>query len=629
MPELAVRLFLSVASLGLSLIGVGPKFAVIWPVSALFATYSVAAFFFEKHQLRNSGIAGWIAVADSGVIAYSLMKTHSLEQFGFLVLLPIGYAAFRFRAQSASMAPIAVAWLLVAANLTDSLSPVLLLQSVAVLVVGLLFQQVQPQTAPAFASTIPVDLSDEKDELRYSELREAYRELKDQFHNQLRESRRDILAGRLLELSGQSGDRLLRSLCRLLREYSEAESVSIHLVPDFGDALIFGAQDGEDPLARGSHLPYKKEFSEAQLRHHVELTLSSLKSDAKRKDSVITVIKHRGLMMGVLVTQSADSGRLHAINDQWDLIAPQIGSLLFSDQRRMHYERRRVEAELLYCLSSINRGEGNFTSISERVVRELFPVLNVDHFCVNIIEGSLVTRIASAGDTMPLLEVLSMQVQNELSQNRMSFAVADCYSSSECDRETALKNRVGSLFAASFGTGEIPEVLILAGRHASGGLERASIEVIHAIAAEFIQVLLRLENREESAFLQPRELSALIESQGSGALVYIVPTHTESMMEIYGRPAMQRALRSYAARLRSTLPERGALCRRNEDDFVAFLPGADHTDAMRWGREAIALASLIEIGGTSDRKGRPLAVKVKSSANEIEDEPKASLEEFV
>lgn len=143
MLEFVVRAVFWFAVVGLTAAVDREQLGTIGQVAALGGAFAVLVALLDRRSLRNPGVSGWVAVIDAAFLAFLAARFGYLTQFGFLVLAPCAYAAARHGSNPAAMAPIASAWILVAANLTTASTPSgpLLGQALAVLVVGLLLTQ--------------------------------------------------------------------------------------------------------------------------------------------------------------------------------------------------------------------------------------------------------------------------------------------------------------------------------------------------------------------------------------------------------------------------------------------------------------------------------------------------------
>jgi hypothetical protein len=95
--------------------------------------------------------------------------------------------------------------------------------------------------------------------------------------------------------------------------------------------------------------------------------------------------------------------------------------------------------------------------------------------------------------------------------------------------------------------------------------------------------------------------------------VYLEVPGREELADTYGRPAVEHAVRRLAVRLRTELPQGATLTRRNEGDYVAYIPSSDEDYVRRWANSATALASLIALRTPDGRTRIPLALRAKTA----------------
>ena len=94
-------------------------------------------------------------------------------------------------------------------------------------------------------------------------------------------------------------------------------------------------------------------------------------------------------------------------------------------------------------------------------------------------------------------------------------------------------------------------------------------------------------------------------------VLYIELLRKDSLLDTFGRFNLENALRKLASRLVKTLPAGGGLCRRDEGDFVAFLPNKSLEDASKWATSSTSLASLVNIETADGNVSAPLGIRAK------------------
>lgn len=624
MFEFITRCCLSVALLGGAWLLGGDRLEAIWRVVALFAAYSTVAFLMERRGLRNSGVSGWVGVLDAWTIASLLSLTGLLGQYGFAVVIPMVWAVARHGSDPVSMAPLAVASLLVCANLWNGggWNLDLFAHSLAVLVLGLIAQPAQKvviQRAPAIDPTQLPPLGQETTSA-YLELRENFRALRDHSREVEKRAKRDRVAMLLFEAS-DSRDGFYPSVAKALAEVTGADGLSVYSVAHSGDRLIVESAQGAVPEAvRTSAFDLHRFAGEAQIRSRVEQNLSALVDPEQPLQSAAVMVKDKGRIVGMVCLFSANTSRMAESLQAMEDAADPLAILIQRQRDRSEIERRLREAELLYFVSGISLGAETTTNLCSRVVRELWESMRLDHLGIFIADGPDVLSAASQGIPARILESVTYgdQVGYEgwIAAGAPETYIPDAYGDPRLPKKDAIKKRVGSFALVPLQFGLEPYGYLSAATHRVGGIDLSQLETLRVVSQELSQALARLESghHEPGGLATPKEFHQAVQDSESGCLVYLEVLRREEIIENYGRPAYDLAVRKFAARVRTTLPPEGMICRRAEGDFVALLRRSTEEQARSWANDASATASLVGIG-TPDGKARaPLALRAKVSA---------------
>ena len=227
-----------------------PPFETAWRAAAFFSTYSFFGYAMERRGVRNAGVSGLFAVADSAVVAILLASTGRMETFGFLTLIPPAYAALRYGSDAMAMAPITAGWMLIGANMFDGKgwTPVLLAQTLGVLTVGLLGgkrtqwikvkELIEVPIQGAVDVPLPQDVFD---------LREKFRVLRDHTTEVERKGRRDRIIVQLAEAQESDTESGLIAIGKKLQELLRVDGLTIHVFSQEADKLVVQTVAGSGP----------------------------------------------------------------------------------------------------------------------------------------------------------------------------------------------------------------------------------------------------------------------------------------------------------------------------------------------------------------------------------------------
>lgn len=612
--------------LALAAVGVGAylgpeAFGWAWRVAVLFAAYSGVAWLLEKRGLRNPGVSGFLAVADAAALAILIAKFSALGQFGFLVLAPCAFAAARHGSNPAAMAPIATAWLLVAANLTTHAPPSnsLLAQALAVLAVGLLLNQARiVMTVTREMQPTPDPPTEGPEPIHFLELRENFRKLRDYARDLDRKSRRDRSAVKLYEVAFARGERFPLRLAQVLREVSGAEGLSLHSASQLGDLMIVRGTSGDLPDGiETMAFDVGNGLSEYQMKSRLEQRMRALRDESKKQVSGSVMLRDRGRLIGVACLTHENSLRLEEAMARVEEVAEVAAQLLRRHAEQEDLERRLKESETLYGLATIVRGAETAASLAARVVREVVEDLGLQHVAVAALESSEAFLLANKGPNASFVDTIDFGsakgVAGWLASGAEETVLMNAPDDPRVDRVAALKRRIGSYAVIPLRIADRPYGLLTASTQNAGGLDAPELSTLRIVAAELARALGRLEReaRGTEGLATPREFQEVVTAHPEGCLVYLEPVRAEELTETYGRHAMEHVARRLAAKLQGILPPGGLLCRRAEGDLVAYLRDVEEPFARSWANEAAALASMLPLRTPDGRVRIPFGLKAK------------------
>lgn len=624
MLEFVVRAVFWFAVVGLTAAVDREQLGTIGQVAALGGAFAVLVALLDRRSLRNPGVSGWVAVIDAAFLAFLAARFGYLTQFGFLVLAPCAYAAARHGSNPAAMAPIASAWILVAANLTTASTPSgpLLGQALAVLVVGLLLTQariVMTVTRPAAPEPTPQALSDGPEPIAYLELRENFRSLRDRYRELERKSRRERIATQLAEAAQGAGDSFEQRLAHRIREIVGSAGITLHTCAQFADAVVIRAASGDVPEPLKTVMfPIAKGLSEWQMRNRIEQAMMVAQEEDRRTLGATVLLKDRGLIVGALCLTDESRHRLDEAVARAEEAAPFVAALIQRELTDAQERRRLREIELLYAIATTSHGAESSANLAARVARDLDSLLNPAHLAIWFLDGDSAYSVAALGASYRLFESLDFDglkgIPGWLASGAEEVHLFDTADDPRIDRIEALKRRVGSYALVPIDTGGSTIFGFLTiGANAAGAIDVKELESVRIVVAELAQALSRLEGAGQgpSGFATPREFQEAVARADRGSLITLEPLRLEQLIEQFGRPAVDMAFRKFVAKLRLTLPAGALLCRPSDGDWIVFLRDVDEPFARRWAAEATATASLAPLRTPDGSRRIPLGVRTK------------------
>lgn len=623
MVELAIRLLAAGGIVLVAGILKWETFDSTWQTALCVCIYGLAAYGLKVKGQYNPGVAGIVACVDAAAIAAFLVTKQAIPTFGFLVLGPVAYAAAKYGSLPSAMAPIAAFTLLGAdqwANNGVYSSPEALGHALGVLVVGILLNHrriVVSVAKPVLPETVQPLQSEEPE--AYMELRESFRKLKDMYHDLERRSRRDRHAADMRLAASEGEGRLPKRLAAQMRKLSLASGISVYTLADHGKSIVVRAAEGSMPDSlRQFALHVRVGEAASQVRDSAEAALRALADPQDQPYFRNVVLTHRGRVVGMVCIYHEEPGKLQAAAEVVEDLAPLAAEIIQESGKRTVNEDRMRRAELLYEIASVEAGATTRNALAARVVQELSETFDLENLAISWLDSDDALPAATHGSHLRPLDAMSFAegpgIAGWLGVGAPEIVAFDISEDVRCRRAEMGKQRIQSLVIEPLGLEEAPIGFLAASSPRSGAVDVQTVEALRLVTAEVSQALARLRsgsNLAPSGITLPGEFFRRANEAGDGCFVYLEPLRKDDTVAKYGRPAVTLALRQYAHRLRSRLPEGAALCRRNEGDYIVYLPDPDERVARGWANEAAAMASLIGIPVDENGKRVPLAIRAK------------------
>lgn len=575
--------------------------------------------FLDHRRWRNRGVAGLVAVLDALWIAGTLTVVGQLDRFGFLVLVPMLWATGRFASDAASMAPLVAASVMVSANFlsAEGFTLPVMLHTVGILIVGLLTNQVKVVVKEQRVE-IPVTKEVVTEAPADTSLRETVTSLKSHLSELERSSRRERAAAKVWNLAVDASEPVAQLVAKLLQEESEAKGIVLYRLDASGEQFVPVAATGTVPEAwNATPFDVIAGLGDGQLRHRIDVLLKGVRDLTASGSAGSQLLKDRGRMQGMVVFwHDRPAGVEVAMNAVADYLEP-IAQVLREDDRRGDTERRLKEAEILYGVAAVATGAETRASLVSRVVRELGDAVRADHVGVWLLEDEEATAAGTHGPVNRLFDNISFAYGEGLSGWLKTGApevyLPDTYRDERIERAIALKRRTGSFVLIPVQWDSAPYGFLTASTQRPGGIDLNRLETLRVVAAELGHALARLESGGQAVdgIMTPTEFFDSVRQGRRGHMVYLNLPKRESLVERYGSPAVELATRRLLRRLRAKLPVGGGICRRDEGDYVAFLPTLEPDAARRWANEAAATASMIGLATPDGRDRIPMALRSK------------------
>lgn len=611
MVELVGRLILMAGGLASAGLRQGPTWDLAWRAMLFFGAYSVMLYLMEQRGLRNRGVSGLAASLDGVVLAILLQDAGQIENFGFLTLAPLIWAATRHGSDPVLMAPIIAAGLVSSANFRNSNpSTLLIAQAAGVLIAGLMMKPARAQTIVKEVMSTPAVQEDMTRELRV-QLRDALVELS---ASETR-AKVDSLAGHLARtLPARGAD--YNGLTHAVAEALGLSGALIYTRDESGERLVVKGAAGTLPLELQTiGIEWPQGQSEAQMKTRIQSAIRNL-AEVDTCHSV-RVIRDQGVPIGAVAIFHPTIHGLEEALDQLEAADEVLGRFVAQAEARNAEANRLAVAELLYTIAASAPGTDDTETLSGRICRETFAAVNVDHVSIVQLQGNQERLLAREGAESRMLDLIEFPsgtgYAGWVAAGREEVWIDDCLHDSRVVGREALKRRVGSFILIPLRNAERVLGYISVATHRAGGLDAPTVGHLRVIAGETARALDRMSGRvrETEGLATPNELRKFIAQNPQGCLVYLDVPRREKLIEKYGRPAFDRAIRQLALRVRALVPSGSLICRRDDGDYIVFLRGQNEETARVWANEIVATAALVPLTTLDGRNRMPMALRAK------------------
>lgn len=621
MFELIVRVVFATAVLLVSGMTGEPPFDTAWRTIAFFSTYSFFGYAMDRRGVRNAGVSGLFAVADSAAIAVLLASAGRLDTFGFLTLVPPAWAALRYGSDAISMAPITAAWLLIGANLFDGpgWTPILLCQTLGVLTVGLLgarrIQWVKVKELIEVPAAEPAEAPMSQDVF---DLREKFRVLRDHSAEVERKAIRDRIIVQMMDTFESDPDAGLVGAAKKLQEALRVDGLTIYAYDQDADQLTVNSVAGNVPVvARDTAFSLPSFVGEWQLKDRLEKSILAMKTPEDVWSTSTLILKDRGRIVGVLGLFDASRQRLADCLDTAGTIAESLARMIRTSAGREATRIRLRQTELLYQIAGLCHGSDSPPSLASRVVRELWETVRLDHLSICFVSEGESSLAAFKGANMSAFDYVTLPTGHGFegwqAAGGPELVLLDARNDDRMDRADALKQRVGSFVLIPLMFDDEPYGYMTAMTNRVHGIDAQTLDVLRVVGSELGQAIGRIEHghRDPAGLTTPAEFHEIVSKAGTGFFVYLDVLRREELVDSHGRAAVEFVARKLAGRLRALLPAGGVLCRRPEGDFVAYLRTGDESVARKWATNAAATASLLALTSTDGKTKIPMPIRSK------------------
>jgi len=634
MAEFIIRI---VATLGIG-VGLVSKNAIPLDLAAkaggVLGTLWFLVYLLERRGLRSTGISSVVAMLDCVFLAYGLGTIGKIESFAFLCLIPCALAVAKHGVQPSLLAPLSGCAIYSAGQFSPQpiSQPFLIATSasVAVLVyvctpktkiVEHIIEREVEVPAPADGIVMDSDFAQQ-----HFELREKYRQLRSHYQNLEERSRGDRVRVQIVDAALASGDTLQVRLTQRLRELTSLTAVSLYTASESNDQMIVRATSGDLPVRMTTTaVPIQGTFGETGIRNRFDQWLRSIKTTEDTTISKSVLLKSGSKVIGVICLTDPFSEHLEKGLRIAELAAPAVAQFLEDESHSEKLERRARQAELIYDLATVVSGSESVLNMLRRVVREFWPTQQLDHLSIHLRDGDQSLIAASEGVSTDLLGAVHFGEGQGfgawLRAGTPEVHIVDTSTDDRVDRRVALQKRIGSYAVVPIWIGQEVFGVLCAGAHRSGAIDFQEMESLRTIANEVGHAVARLEDLSQGSagLMTPSEFFEKVQSATTGCLVKFEPLHLDTLTQEFGKSTIDHSLATFARKLKSMMPSSALVCRRNEGDYLAFLPETEEPFARNWANQVCVTASLIALKSPDGKTRVPLGLQAKVSEYSVKE----------
>lgn len=616
MLELALRLTLIGAALGVSGFAPGADLNTSLSLAAVLALVSVGYSLADKRQFGMDKQATLLACLEIGSISGWLASTGELSRFGVIVLLPMLVAVSRRGVQAPVLAPIAAASLIAADSMVGRLpltSIALLAPAAIVLIIGVALSiapkvvTIREIVEKPYRTEPPLTLAGDD----YLEIRESYRVLRQRFRELEQQRDQDRFTVRLFALRNRPVEDIFPALAELIANFTGSD----------GAAILGVAESTQAMIVRGSTTDFPNEFSEQAFPFDPQLGMRDLRlrldaavravPAAEKRDFGNVLLLDGDRLVGVICVAQSDIEALRICREKADAFAPQIVEFLAEESERGELSGKLAHTEMLYRLA---KSSGD-REASENIAKLLAQAIQADGVTISTFDGRHLEPISTDGSSQTLADAIRLPSGSGLAAWAKSgypeIALFDARNDDRCAAEVAIKRRIGSYYQLPLTRGGEVIGILTAATHRAGGIDRVQIETLRMASDEVGRVLSSLiAITGASAVVSPVEFRRLAATK-PGCLVMLEVLQREQLELAHSKADIVQALRKFQKTLSDGLREGSAMCRRDSGDYLVFLTNASESDAMSWANEITAGASLTGIPRIDGKGSTPLAVRAK------------------
>ncbi len=628
MWEFSARILLAGALIALAGWTNVPPFDIAWRIGLLTASYGFVAYLIEQKKLVNPGFAGLVAGLDALAIAAVLGYAGLLPTMGLLVAAPIVYAVAKRGSNPLATGPIGAAALIGAGMMvTQGQIPSLytLAHAASVLVIAMLVNQprivVRPKTIQEMITELAESAGSEPESGTQAliELREQYRRLSVSYKQLERKSRVDRISSQIL-LSRKEPGADFGPIVDKLRNLLEADGLILYTSRQATERMVVSASSGRVPdEATGMSFPVKSGDAAYRMKDRAEEAIRAITHEgADECARANVVLKHRGLVVGMLTVVVEDESRLESIRKQGEELSDALAQIIMDERSRRKQIRRQKEAELLYEIACRLDGATTEPDIAKRTAKAVSELIDCDHVGVWTIDGEQAMLLGKHGRDVSLLFDYESWIDGG-GKPILAYSTAD---QTVIDHVSAARKRVGSYIVVPIIDGDTPIGFVTVAASPHGSLTPDDARILFDVAAELAHAWISTRDRHDGAHGQPtRGLLTVAEFQRAvlsltsqqACIVYFEPLRFADMEDEVGRPAIEMAVRQLGLLLRRHAPTHAQLCRKAEGGFVVLVPDTTFAQASSWATEMAALAAMRSVEAPNGGAAIPLAVKARAA----------------
>lgn len=450
----------------------------------------------------------------------------------------------------------------------------------------------------------------EEDDLLFT--RERYRQTCEKLARAERQAQKLSRIAEFQNLRGLPHDKVIPTLLYKLKELAEVSHVELYTISTTQGVACLRTYSGKRKVAGiAKSIP----IDTSLMANVTDQIGEAIRAQSPVEPPVNIPLVHAGRSIGLLALYGDDVDRepLRKLGEQ---VGSVIAEIIGENDERVAIAARAKQAEFLYDLAVVERGEQTPHEVCQAVIAELASLYRLDQISICAFTNGELRIDCTTASTETF--VTSLRFDNALGLGGwISNGVPDIWikdtqsPESPCDATAASRHRIGSYLLLPLVVGSSLFGTLELWSSAGGSITEPMIDSAKMVAQEACRAIERLLGQSQPQLLKEQEFAVRFKNSKNGHFVILEILKRGQIVDQIGRPALRHVHRKLKFRLLSKLPSGGFMCAQKSEGFLAYLPTENLTEAESWANDAVTTASLLGIQSETGSHRIPVALRAK------------------